>query len=130
MMTDPIADMFARIRNAGLAHLDRADIPHSKIKERIAEILKEEGYLSDFRVNHDSPARITVFLRYVGQKQNAIAGLRRKSRPGRRYYAGFREIPTVHNGMGIAIVSTSVGVMTDRQAREKKVGGEVLAEVW
>jgi len=117
MMTDPIADMFARIRNAALAHLDRADVPYSKIKARIAEILKEEGYISDCRVDHDSPSRITVFLKYVGHRQSAIAGLKRKSRPGRRYYTGFREIPRVHNGMGIAIISTSVGVMTDRQAR-------------
>jgi small subunit ribosomal protein S8 len=129
-MTDPIADMLARIRNAGLARLDRAEIPFSRIKARIAEILKDEGYINDFRVAEDLPAKLTVFLKYVGDHRSAIAGMRRKSRPGRRIYTGHKELPRVHNGMGIAIVSTSAGVMTDREAREKRVGGEVLAEVW
>lgn len=130
MMTDPISDMFARIRNASTARLDRTNIPLSKMKTHIAEILKSEGYISDFRVDDAHPATLTVFLKYTSDRSSAIAGLRRRSRPGRRVYAGHRDIPEVHNGLGIAILSTSAGVMTDKEARAKRVGGEVLAEVW
>jgi small subunit ribosomal protein S8 len=130
MMTDPIADMLARIRNASIAHLDRAEIPLSKVKEQIAEILKQEGFISDFRVERDLPGKLTVFMRYGRDRESAIAGIRRKSRPGRRVYVGYREIPKVLNGLGVAIVSTSRGVMTDRDARNNKVGGELLCEVW
>jgi len=130
MMTDPIADMLTRIRNASIAHLDRAEMPLSKVKEKIAAILKEEGFISDFRVERDLPGKLTLFMRYGRDRESAIAGIRRKSRPGRRIYVGYREIPKVLNGLGVAIVSTSRGVMTDRDARQNQVGGEIICEVW
>lgn len=130
MMTDPIADMLTRIRNAGLARLDRTEIPYSKVKLRIAEILKQEGFLDDVRVDESHPAKLTVFLKYDRDRKCAILGLKRASRPGRRIYVGYQGIPKVLNGMGISIVSTSRGLMTDRAAREKRVGGELLCEVW
>jgi small subunit ribosomal protein S8 len=130
MMTDPIADMLTRIRNAGLARLDRTEIPFSKVKLRIAEILKQEGFLDDVRVDESHPAKLTVFLKYDRDRKCAILGLKRASRPGRRIYVGYESIPKVLNGMGISIVSTSRGLMTDRAAREKRVGGELLCEVW
>lgn len=130
MTTDPISDMLARIRNAALAHHDRTDIPRSTIKERIAEILKAEGYIADYRVDESGFGTITVTLKYGRGRESAIAGLRRKSRPGRRVYVGYQDIPKVHNGLGVAIMSTSQGVMSDRAARAQKVGGEILCEVW
>lgn len=130
MMTDPISDMLARIRNATLARQDRTEIPLSSIKVRIADILKAEGYVSDYRVDESGFGKIIVFLKYGRDRESAIAGMRRYSRPGRRVYVGYREIPRVHNGLGVAIMSTSRGVMTDKTAREQKVGGEILCEVW
>lgn len=130
MMTDPIADMLTRIRNAGLARLDRTEIPFSKVKLRIAEILKQEGFLDDVRVDESHPAKLTVFLKYDRDRKCAILGMKRASRPGRRVYVGYQHIPKVLNGMGISIVSTSRGLMTDRAARENRVGGELLCEVW
>jgi len=130
MMTDPISDMLARIRNASLAHLDRTEMPLSKLKERIAAILKQEGFISDFRVEEAHPPRLTVFLKYGRDRESAIAGLRRRSRPGRREYVRHSAIPPVLNGLGVAIVSTSRGIMTDKDARTNKVGGELLCEVW
>lgn len=127
MMTDPIADMLTRLRNASLARLDRTEIPLSKLKVRIAQILKEEGFVTEYRVNDRS---LTVFLKYGRDRQCAFAGIRRKSRPGRRIYVGHSSIPKVHNGLGVAILSTSHGLMTDKKAREQKIGGEVLCEVW
>jgi small subunit ribosomal protein S8 len=130
MMTDPIADMLTRIRNAGMARLDRTDVPLSKVKRGIAEILKTEGFIADYRVDETVPGKITVFLKYGQDRQFAIQGLKRRSRPGRRVYVGHREIPRVHNGLGIGILSTSRGIMTDRQARHSRVGGELMCEVW
>jgi small subunit ribosomal protein S8 len=130
MTTDPISDMLARIRNAILARHDRTEIPRSVIKERIAEILKAEGYIADYRVDGSDYGKIVVFLKYGRDRESAIAGLRRRSRPGRRVYVGYRDIPKVHNGLGVAIMSTSRGVMSDKAAREQKVGGEILCEVW
>lgn len=130
MMTDPIADMLSRIRNAGLARLDRTEMPYSKLKVRIAHILKEEGFIEDVRVDETHPAKVTVFLKYDRDKKCAILGLKRKSRPGRRIYVGYQHIPKVLNGMGVSIVSTSQGLMSDRKARERKMGGELLCEVW
>lgn len=127
MMTDPIADMLTRLRNASLAHLDRAEIPLSKLKLAIAKILKQEGYVSDYEVGERT---LTVFLKYGRDRRCAFTGIRRASRPGRRLYVGRSEIPKVHNGLGVAILSTSHGVMSDRSARDKGVGGEVLCEVW
>jgi small subunit ribosomal protein S8 len=130
-MTDPIADMLARIRNAaGAAHEDVL-IPASKIKENIARILAEEGYVDGVEVVQDNGhSSIKIELRYSGEREPAIAGIRRISKPGRRVYKGARELPRVLGGLGVAIISTSQGVMTDRQARKAQVGGEVLAYVW
>lgn len=130
MMTDPISDMLSRIRNAILARHDRTEIPLSKLKVNIAEILKQEGYISEYRTDESGHGKIIVFLKYGRDRESAIAGLRRKSRPGRRVYVGYHDIPKVHNGLGVAIMSTSHGVMSDRAARETKVGGEILCEVW
>jgi len=130
MMTDPISDMLARIRNAILTGQDPTEIPLSKLKVNIAEILKSEGYVSDYRVDESGHGKIIVFLKYGRDRESAIAGMRRKSRPGRRVYVGYRDIPKAHNGLGVAIMSTSHGLMTDKSARETKVGGEILCEVW
>jgi small subunit ribosomal protein S8 len=130
-MTDPIADMLARIRNATRATHEDVFIPASKIKESIARILAEEGYVDAYEVVEEAghPA-IKIELRYSGEREPAIAGIRRISKPGRRVYKGARDLPRVLGGLGVAIISTSQGVMTDRQARKAQVGGEVLAYVW
>ena len=131
MMTDPISDMLARIRNASLARHDRADMPHSNLKEHIAGVLKAEGFLDDVRVSEgEGPKTLTLVLRYGRDRASAIDGVRRVSAPGRRVYVRHDRIPRVRSGMGISILSTSRGVMTDRQAREQRVGGELLCEVW
>jgi len=130
-MTDPIADMLARIRNAARATHEDVVIPASKIKENIARILAEEGFVDGYNVVEDSghPA-IKIELKYSGEREPAIAGIRRISKPGRRVYKGARELPRVLGGLGVAIISTSNGVMTDKEARKAQVGGEVLAYVW
>lgn len=130
MMTDPISDMLARIRNAILARHERTEMPLSTMKQRIAGILKDEGFISDFKVDDSGHGKIVVYLKYGRDRESAIAGMRRHSRPGRRVYLGYREIPKIHNGLGVAIMSTSHGLMTDKTARETKVGGEILCEVW
>jgi small subunit ribosomal protein S8 len=130
MMTDPIADMLARIRNAIMARNETTEVPLSKLKLRIAEILKAEGYITDFSVNSEHPATFTVQLKYDRQHRSAIVGMRRKSTPGRRVYAGHKDLPEVLGGMGIAIVSTSRGVLTGVDAGKQRLGGEVLCEVW
>lgn len=130
MNTDPVADMLARIRNALLAHHENVEIPHSKLKTKIAEILKQEGYISDFSVQAEAPALLRVQLKYGEGRRPAIIGLRRTSRPGKRVYVRHKQIPSVLNGMGISIISTSHGVVTDRDARKQSLGGEILCEVW
>ncbi len=131
MMTDPISDLLARIRNASIARHDRADMPHSNLKQHIAEVLKQEGYLDDVRTSDgEGKKTLTIVLRYGRDKASAIDGVRRVSAPGRRVYVRHDRIPRVRSGMGISILSTSRGVMTDREAREKRVGGELLCEVW
>jgi small subunit ribosomal protein S8 len=131
MMTDPIADMLTRIRNAALARHDRAEMPHSKLKERVAHVLKSEGFLDDVRVSEgDTLKTLTLVLRYGRDKASAIDGVRRVSTPGRRVYVRHDRISPVCSGMGISILSTSRGVMTDREARKQRVGGELLCEVW
>jgi small subunit ribosomal protein S8 len=130
MNTDPVADMLARIRNALLAHHEAVEIPHSKLKVRIAEILKQEGYIADLSVQAERPALLRLQLKYGEGRKPAIIGLRRTSRPGRRIYVRHKDIPPVLNGMGISIISTSHGVVTDRDARKQSVGGEILCEVW
>ena len=130
-ITDPIADMLTRIRNAGSARHETVDIPNSKMKKAIAEILLEEGYIKSFQLIDDgTQGIIRVTLKYLPGKEKAIQGLRRVSKPGLRVYAGAEELPQVLRGLGIAIISTSKGIMTDKKARELHVGGEVLAFIW
>lgn len=130
-ITDPIADMLNRIRNAGSARHETVDIPNSKMKKAIAEILLEEGYIKSFQLIDDgTQGVIRVTLKYLPGKEKAIQGLRRVSKPGLRVYAGADELPQVLRGLGIAIISTSKGIMTDKKARAQHVGGEVLAFVW
>ncbi len=129
-ITDPIADMLTRIRNAGSARHDSVDVPASKMKKSIAQILLDEGYIKSFQlVEGNTQGIIRIALKYNGRQQ-AISGLKRVSKPGLRMYAGAQELPKVLRGLGVAIISTSRGVMTDKKARELNVGGEVLAFVW
>ena len=130
-ITDPIADMLTRIRNAGNAKHDTVDVPASKMKKAIAEILLTEGYIKSYQLIDDgTQGVIRISLKYLPGKEKAIQGLKRVSKPGLRVYAGADELPRVLKGLGIAIVSTSKGIMTDKQARAAHVGGEVLAFVW
>ena len=130
-ITDPIADMLTRIRNANNAKHDTVDVPASNMKKSIAQILLDEGYIKAYNVvDNGNQGVIHITLKYLGKKQAALSGLRRVSKPGLRVYAGAEELPRVLKGLGIAIVSTSQGVMTDKKAREKHIGGEVLAFVW
>ena len=130
-MTDPIADMLTRIRNANTAHHQTVSMPSSKKLVEIARILKEEGYIADYSVEEKQPQnQLTVTLRYGAKKQQIIRGLRRISKPGLRIYAGKDELPRVLGGLGTAIISTSQGVMADRDARKKGIGGEVIAYIW
>ena len=130
-ITDPIADMLTRIRNANSAKHDTVDIPASNMKKAIAEILLQEGYVKNYQIIDDgTQGIIRVALKYNAGKEKVIQGLRRVSKPGLRIYKGADELPKVLKGLGIAIISTSKGVMTDKKAREAHVGGEVLAFVW
>jgi small subunit ribosomal protein S8 len=129
MVSDPIADMLARIRNAGRALLPTVEMPHSRMKESIAGILKKEGYIAEFSVEGKVPKKLTLKLKYNGKK-NVIEGLRRVSSPGLRRYVGSTEIPRVRGGLGVSLVSTSQGVMSGAQARKNKLGGELLCYVW
>lgn len=130
-MTDPIADLLTRIRNANMAHRDVVEIPASKIKMSIVEILKSEGFVRDVEYIEDNKQGvIRVFLKYGEDRIRVITGLKRISKPGLRKYAKADSLPKVLNGLGIAIISTSVGVITDKEARAKQIGGEVLAYVW
>ena len=128
-MSDPISDMLTRIRNGGRALLPVIVLPHSRIKEGVAKILKSEGYVSEVAVEGDTKKKIKIHLKYEGKK-SVIEGLKRVSKPGLRKYVGAGEIPRVRNGLGIAILSTSKGIMSDRQARQSRTGGELLALVW
>ena len=128
-MTDPISDMLTRIRNANRALLPTTDIPHSKLKESIASLLKAEGYITDFAVEGKTAKTLKVKLKYVGRR-SVIEGLRRVSSPGLRRYVGSTDIPRVRGGLGVAIVSTSQGLMTGTQARKNNLGGELICYVW
>jgi small subunit ribosomal protein S8 len=128
-MSDPISDMLTRIRNAGAAQLPVVKLPHSRIKESAAKILKSEGYVSDVSVAGDIKKQITIKLKFNGKK-SVIEGLKRVSTPGLRRYVGSTEIPRVRGGLGIAVLSTSEGLMTDVSARKKNLGGELLFYVW
>ncbi len=130
-ITDPVADMLTRIRNANSAKHPTVDVPASNLKKAIAQILFDEGYIKSFEIKDDgTQGVIHITLKYLGKNEKALSGLRRVSKPGLRVYAGADELPRVLKGLGIAIISTSKGVMTDRKARELNVGGEVLAFVW
>ena len=132
-MTDPIADMLTRLRNANQAFHDAVSMPHSKIKQGVAEILKQEGYITSFEVQdpEDTVGKVlTITLKYGRNRERSIAGVRRISKPGLRVYAKHTGLPKVLGGLGVAIISTSQGLLTDRQAGQKGVGGEVLAYVW
>ena len=130
-MTDPIADMLTRIRNANQMKYKEVEMPTSKMKEGIAAILKDEGFIADYKVKKSNVQSILVLtLKYSDTKERIISGLKRISKPGLRVYAKTEEIPTVLNGLGIAIISTSKGLMTDKEARKQSLGGEVLAYIW
>lgn len=129
-MTDPIADMLTRIRNANIAYQDTVDIPASKIKLEIAKLLKEEGYIVDYKVVRSDHDIIRVSMKYGPNRERVITGLKRISKPGLRVYAGKDEIPRVLGGLGTAVLSTSKGVYSDKQAKRMGVGGEVLCYVW
>jgi small subunit ribosomal protein S8 len=130
-VSDPVADMLTKIRNAGMAKHEKVDIPTSKLKLEIVKILKTEGYIKNFKkVNQEGTNTIRVFLKYDEETGPVIHGIEKVSKPGRRVYAGYRNMPRVFNGYGTLIVSTSVGVTTGKKAAERKVGGEVICTVW
>jgi small subunit ribosomal protein S8 len=130
-MTDPIADMLTRVRNANSVYHDAVSMPYSKLKSRIAEILQAEGYIASWRVEDaEVGKRLTIELKYGPNRERSIAGVRRVSKPGLRVYAKSTNLPRVLGGLGVAIISTSSGLLTDRQAAKQGVGGEVLAYVW
>ena len=132
VVTDTIADMLTRIRNANQMRYAEVSVPASNIKKEIARILKEEGFINDYKLDSEENTQgsITLYLKYTDKKERVITGLRRISKPGLRVYAKNDEIPKVLNGLGIAIISTSKGIMTDKEARKENIGGEVLAYIW
>jgi small subunit ribosomal protein S8 len=131
MMSDPIADLLTRIRNASRAEHEKVDIPASKLKVKVTELLKEEGFIKNYRlIEDDKQGVLRVYLKYGPGNERMISGLLRVSRPGRRVYVRKDKIPSILGGMGVAILSTSHGVMTDRESRRQQLGGEVLAYVW
>jgi small subunit ribosomal protein S8 len=130
-MTDPISDLLTRIRNAHLAKHDRLDVPTSKLKQEVCRLLQDEGFIRNFRViEAETRNTLRIFLRYSPEGTPAINSLERVSKPGRRIYRGADDIQPVRNGLGVGILSTSQGLLSDRQARERRVGGELLCEVW
>ncbi|MCY0879413.1 MAG: 30S ribosomal protein S8 [Firmicutes bacterium] len=130
-VTDPIADMLTRIRNANIVYREVVDVPSSRMKRALADILKQEGYIRDYELIEDGKQGVLrIHLKYGANRERVISGLKRISRPGLRVYAGYDELPRVLGGLGIAIISTSRGVMTEKQARELRIGGEVLCYVW
>jgi len=131
MVSDSIGDFLNRIRNAQKARFDKADIPASRMKASLCRILKEEGYIKNYKfIKDEKQGLLRVHLKYGEGREGALAGAKRISKPGRRIYVGHEKIPRIMNGLGISIVSTSRGVMTDRQARKERIGGEVLCAVW
>jgi len=132
MLTDPLADLLTRIRNANKARFETVDIPHSRLKAGVVNLLKREGYVSDFKVlsAENNKKTVRVFLRYDKQREPIITGLKRISKPSLRVYARNDKLPSVRSGLGLAILSTSKGIVTDREARDLNVGGEVLCFVW
>jgi small subunit ribosomal protein S8 len=129
-LSDPIADMLTCVRNAHMAGLEQLDVPHSRMKSEIARILKKEGYITDFVVEGGIKKVLRLYLKYTDEHKPVITGIQRESRPGLRKYAGAKEVPSILGGLGTAIVSTSSGVMTDKDARARKIGGEILCRIW
>jgi len=130
-MSDPVADMLTRIRNGASAEFAKVDIPGSKLKIEIARVLREQGFIKNYKfVEDDKQGILRVYLKYAGEKRPAICGLKRISKPGRRVYSKSKEIEPVLNGLGISIVSTSKGLMSDKQAKKQNLGGEVLCNIW
>jgi small subunit ribosomal protein S8 len=130
-MTDPISDLLTRLRNATTVRHDRTDVPASKMKLEVAKILKQEGFIRTFKVIEEGPqGMIRIYLKYAEDGEPVIHGLKRVSRPGCRIYRGVDDLPRVQNGLGVAVISTNRGVLTDEQARGLRVGGEVLCEIW
>lgn len=130
-LSDPIADMLTKIRNANMAKLEKVDIYTSKVKLEITKILKNEGYIKTFKkINQEGKNSIRIFLKYFDNEQPVINGLTRISKPGRRVYSGYKEMPRVYNGYGAVIISTSEGVITGKKAVEKKIGGEIICNIW
>lgn len=131
MSFDPVSDMLAMITNANHKFMERIDLPASRLKKDVAQILKEEGFISDYKVLPDRKQGVLrLFMKYLPNKQRVLQGVKRVSRPGLRVYRGYADIPKLRGGLGMSIVSTSKGLMTDRQSRKQKLGGEVLAQVW
>ena len=130
-MSDPLADMLTRIRNAAKAQFETVDVPLSNMKVRVAKVLKEEGYIQDYRINNGSRHQtLQIFLKYGPLSERVITGIRRASKPSRRRYTRSSNIPLVMSGLGVAILSTSKGVITDKKARQENIGGELLCEIW
>jgi len=130
-ITDPIAEMLTRIRNANQARKDRVDIPSSKMRQEIARILKEEGYIKNYRVISDRRQGILrIYLKYTSKKERVISGIERISKPSLKYYTKASKVPKVLGGLGVAILSTSQGIMTNREARKRRIGGEVICHIW
>lgn len=131
-MTDPVADLLTRIRNAQRAGLEKIELPASKLKAKICEVLRDEGFVREVALNENGTAQgtLAVTLKYDADKRPAISEIRRQSKPGLRRYVGYQDIPKVMNGLGIAILSTSKGVMVDREARKQHLGGELIATIW
>lgn len=131
MTTDPISDMLAAITNANHKLKERVDLPASALKKEVAQVLKDEGYITDYKILPDRKQGVLrVFLKYLPNKTRVLQGVKRVSRPGLRVYRGYEELPKLRGGLGMSIVSTSKGLMTDRRSRREKLGGEVLAQVW
>ena len=131
VVTDPVADMLTRIRNANAMKYKEVSMPVSKTKTEIARILKEEGFIEDYKIRNDKPQKTLVLtLKYTNKKERVITGLKRISKPGLRVYTKSTDVPKVLNGFGIAIISTSKGIMTDKEARKQSLGGEVMAYIW
>ncbi len=129
-VSDPLADMLTRIRNADMAKHGKVDMPSSRMKISLARILKAEGYIKNFKLLKEQHGILRVYLKYYNGNQSVITGLKRLSKPGRRVYVKKKDIPSVLNGMGVAVLSTSKGILADREAREKNVGGELLCSIW
>ncbi len=130
MMTDPIGDMITRIRNAGSVQHAQTSCPSSKLKVAVAKVLSDEGFIGGYSVEEGKQPTLTLDLRYTDEGRNIIDGIKRVSKPGRRVYVGATEVPKIRSGLGMVILSTSKGVMCDREARAQKVGGEIICEVW